>query len=86
MELSAKINENLQIKMTINFIIIIIVRYYYIEIIKVSGFLPKISFKNQPNINFTTAWQHWLGIASQAQKCLHINSKPLHQLQAVMKI
>jgi len=40
-----------------------IVHVIYIGIIKVGVSCPKIPPTNQPNINFVTAWQHWLDIA-----------------------
>ena len=42
------------------FLNILLIIVLYIWIIKVWGFLPPT---NQPNINFVTVWQHWLGIA-----------------------
>ena len=49
----------LEVHVYVSYIMVVL----YIGIIKVWDCLPEIPPTNQRNINFVTAWQHWLGIA-----------------------
>ena len=50
------------------------------------AFLPKIiTFKNQPQISFITAWQYWLDMHSQAQNYLQSDPKPFQQVSMKFK-
>ena len=46
---------------------------------------PKILPQIQLNIYFVTSRLDWLGIYSQAQKCLKINHKPFHEVDMKLK-